>query len=150
MSAVTSLTRMWLTRSVQPFRFTNDNDRQLPFQECGELGLYIHIPFCRQLCSFCPYCKQLYAEKDCNRYIDSLIQEIHMVGGQNHGKKTVTSLYFGGGTPALAAGRLKEIIDAVRTHFTITEGIGAELHPDNLTIPLLQTLKAAGDRKSVV
>lgn len=147
MSAVTSLTRMWLTRSVQPFRFTNDNDRQLPFQECSELGLYIHIPFCRQLCSFCPYCKQLYAEKDCNRYIDSLIQEIHMVGGQNHGKKTVTSLYFGGGTPALAAGRLKEIIDAVRTHFTITEGIGAELHPDNLTIPLLQTLKAAGISK---
>ena len=70
-----------------------------------------------------------------------------MVGGQNHGKKTVTSLYFGGGTPALAAGRLKEIIDAVRTHFTITEGIGAELHPDNLTIPLLQTLKAAGISK---
>lgn len=27
MSAVTSLTRMWLTRSVQPFRFTNDNDQ---------------------------------------------------------------------------------------------------------------------------
>jgi len=60
MSAVTSLTRMWLTRSVQPFRFTSENDRQLPFQECSGLGLYIHIPFCRQLCSFCPYCKQLY------------------------------------------------------------------------------------------
>lgn len=41
----------------------------------------------------------------CDRYLDRLIQEIHLVGGQLPGRKRVTSLYFGGGTPALAAGR---------------------------------------------
>ena len=59
------------------------------------------------------------------------------------GKKRVTSLYFGGGTPALAADRLKAIIDTLGEYFIITDGIGVELHPDNVTVSLLQTLKEA-------
>jgi oxygen-independent coproporphyrinogen-3 oxidase len=70
-----------------------------------------------------------------------------MVGSQYASKKKTTSLYFGGGTPALASDRLKEIIDALREHFIITEGIGVELHPDNVTVPVLSTLKAAGVTK---
>lgn len=138
---------MWLTRSVKPFVFKNEFDERLPFTECGSLGLYIHIPFCRSLCNFCPYCKTLYSEQLCDRYIDALIKEIHMVGGSAQGKKRVTSLYFGGGTPALAAGRIAEIIGAVNEHFTVTEGIGVELHPDDVTEPVLLTLKSAGVTK---
>lgn len=191
MSIITDLTRMWLTRSVKPFLFTNEFDKQLPFGECQNLGLYVHIPFCKSICSFCPYCKVIYSEETCNRYIDALIKEIHMVGsGQSllftavgldsnsiqpfriacsngldthgqqafadapsshgvsvPGKKSVTSLYFGGGTPALAADRMAEIISAIDEHFVITEGIGVELHPDNVSVPLLQTLKNAGVTK---
>lgn len=147
MSAITNLTRMWLTRSTKPFIFTDEFDQQLSFEECSNLGLYIHIPFCKSICNFCPYCKVKYSENLCNHYLDALIKEIHLVGAQADQKKTVTSLYFGGGTPALAAARLKEIIEAVSQYYTITEGIGVELHPDNVTIPLLQTLKNAGVTK---
>ena len=147
MSIITTLTRMWLTRSVKPFLFTNEYDQQLPFSECESLGLYIHIPFCKNICNFCPYCKIVYSEPQCEQYIDALIREIHLVGNQITEKKRVTSLYFGGGTPALAAGRLKEILDAVHAHFIITEGVGIELHPDNVTVPLLRQLKAAGVTK---
>lgn len=147
MSIITDLTRMWLTRSTKPFTFTNEFDQTLPYQSCEGLGLYVHIPFCKRICAFCPYCKQLYSREVCDRYIDALIQEIHMVGGQNPEKKTVTSLYFGGGTPALAAERLGEIIAALEEHFVITQGIGVELHPDNVTVPLLRTLKEAGVSK---
>ena len=70
-----------------------------------------------------------------------------MVGRQQKGRKTVTSLYFGGGTPALAADRLKEIIDTCKEYFEITEGIGLELHPDNVTVETLQKLKSAGITK---
>jgi len=69
------------------------------------------------------------------------------VGGQYSGRKEATSLYFGGGTPALAAHRLGEIIAALNQHFTITQGVGVELHPDNVTVPVLETLKAAGVTK---
>ncbi len=147
MSILTSLTRMWLTRSPKPFLFRNEYDRELPFGSCENLGLYVHIPFCRRICAFCPYCKVPFDASLCDRYIDALLEEIHMVGVQQPGKKTVTSLYFGGGTPALAADRIGEIIDALSDHFAITEGIGVELHPENVTVPVLRTLKAAGVTK---
>ena len=147
MSIVTNLTRMWLTRSVKPFLFRNEYDQSLPFAQCQELGLYVHIPFCKRLCSFCPYCKEVYSPQRCGRYLDALIREIHLVGGQYPQKKQATSLYFGGGTPALAEGRLGDIIAALEQHFVITQGVGVELHPDNVTVPTLRTLKAAGVTK---
>lgn len=166
MSIITCFTRMWLTRSVQPFIFKNEYDQRLPFAGSQNLGLYIHIPFCSSICSFCPYCKVPYETELYHRYVDALIKEIHLAANSGRKtrnpisaadmhtagkaatvKKTVTSLYFGGGTPALAADRLEEIIAAVRQHFQITAGIGMELHPDNVTVPVLQTLKRAGVTK---
>ena len=147
MSIVTTLTRMWLTRTTKPFTFTNQYDRTLPYSECDGLGLYVHIPFCRSICTFCPYCKTVYSREKCDRYIDALLKEIELVGNQRNGRKTVTSLYFGGGTPALAADRIGEIISALQKYFEITEGIGLELHPDNVTPETLRTLKAAGVTK---
>ncbi len=147
MSIITKLTRMWLTRSARPFIFKNEYDRQLPFSDCENLGLYIHIPFCKNICGFCPYCKVRYSKKLCDQYIDALLREIHLAGSQHTGKKVAASLYFGGGTPALAVDRFVEILDAVKEHFIITEGIGAELHPDNVTPSILRALKDAGVTK---
>lgn len=147
MSLRTNLARMWLTRSRKPFTFKNEYDQFLPFEECENLGLYVHIPFCKSICNFCPYCKVKYDKNLCDKYIDTLIREIHMVGNQYKSKKETTSLYFGGGTPALAADRLKEIIDALKEHFIIKEGIGVELHPNNVNIETLKTLKEAGITK---
>lgn len=147
MSAITTLTRMWLTRSLRPFSFQNEYDQRLPFMECNNLGIYVHIPFCKSICAFCPYCKMVYSKENCSRYLDALLREIHLVGSQIRGEKPVTSLYFGGGTPALAADRLGDIVDAIKEHFVITEGIGVELHPDNVSVEVLQTLKNAGVTK---
>ncbi len=147
MSIITNLTRMWLTRSTKPFQFTNEYDEFLPYKECQNLGLYIHIPFCKSICNFCPYCKVVYREDLCEKYLEALLKEIHMVGSQFATKKRVTSLYFGGGTPALVADRIGEIIETVKQYFEITEGIGLELHPDNVTVSVLETLKEAGVTK---
>lgn len=147
MSILTNLTRMWLTRSFKPFTFTNKYDKVLSFENAENLGLYVHIPFCKSVCNFCPYCKTVFDQELCDKYIDALIKEIHMVGKMQSHKKTVTSLYFGGGTPALASNRIKEIIDALNKYFVITEGIGLELHPDNVNESTLKTLKDAGVTK---
>ncbi len=144
MSTITDLTRMWLTRSTRPFTFLREYDARLPYEDCDALGLYVHIPFCRSLCDFCPYCKVQYDRQQCDRYLDALLREIHLVGSSGSGKKRVTSLYFGGGSPALAADRLGEVIAALRQYFIITDGIGVELHPQDVTLPVLQTLKDAG------
>ena len=141
MSLITTLTRSWLTRSARPIVFLNEYDGRLSYANCDKLGLYVHIPFCRSICNFCPYCKVKYDSLLCDTYIDHLLKEIRMVGSMYTEKKQVTSLYFGGGTPALAADRIGEIIDALQEYFEITEGIGVELHPDNVTMSVLQTLK---------
>ena len=89
MSIITDLTRSWLTRSWKPFTFKNEYDQVLPYSDCENLGLYIHIPFCKSICNFCPYCKVKYNEDVCSSYIDALIDEIHLVGSQHIGKKEI-------------------------------------------------------------
>jgi coproporphyrinogen III oxidase-like Fe-S oxidoreductase len=138
---LTSLLRIYLTRSLQPFRFKNTYTNHLDFENLNELGLYVHIPFCRSICSFCPYCKVIYDNEIAKRYKMALIKEIEIVGVGLKNKKAVTSLYFGGGTPSLMLYDLKDIIDCLKKYFIITQGIGVELHPDDINENTLTILK---------
>ncbi len=144
---IATAARIWLTRSFKPFIFKNEYDNQISYEDTENLGLYIHIPFCRSICSFCPYCKTVYDEEFALRYTDALIKEIEHVGKSISGKKEATSLYFGGGSPALLADKLNEIISTVNDYFIIKEGIGLELHPDDVTVELLNKIKSAGVSK---
>ncbi len=147
MSFITTATRMWLTRTSKAFEFKSEYDTVLDYKDLNKLGLYIHIPFCESICSFCPYCKVKYNKELCDKYIDYLIKEIELVGKQNEVRKEVTSLYFGGGTPVLAIDRLDDIIKTINKYFIVTEGIGLELHPRNVTVDTLEKLKSAGISK---
>ena len=112
---------MWLTRSTKPFIFKNEYDNVLSYQDCDNLGLYVHIPFCRSICNFCPYCKVRYSKDLCDRYIDALLREIHAVGGQQSGKKETNSLYFGGGTPSLLSpAQIAQILETAADCFTLS------------------------------
>lgn len=149
MSILTTAVRMWLTRSIKPFGFTNEYSKIISYDKEKNLGIYVHIPFCRSLCGFCPYCKSVYNEREAQSYKEALIKEIELVS-QKKDKKRVTSLYFGGGTPLLLIDYLKEIIDKIKKHFIIEEGIGIELHPDDVTVENLKALKEMGvDRISI-
>jgi coproporphyrinogen III oxidase-like Fe-S oxidoreductase len=141
---LTAIMRMWLTRALEPFRFKGDYDNRLSFEDVDDLGLYVHIPFCRSLCSFCPYCKVVYEPETAAIYRMALLSEIDLVGRQLRQRKRAGSLYFGGGTPALMADDLEDIIDRLKQYFIITGGIGVELHPADITEENLDELKAAG------
>ena len=147
MKPLFSLIRNYMVGTSEPFVFTRDNDKTLEYKDLKGLGLYIHIPFCRSICAFCPYCKEIYQEEKAASYLDALIKEIHMVGSAYQEKTIVGSLYFGGGSPALVANRLKDIIAAVEEHFIITDGIGIELHPSDVNVETLKLLKDAGVTK---
>ncbi|RCX10512.1 oxygen-independent coproporphyrinogen-3 oxidase [Anaerobacterium chartisolvens] len=141
---LTSLLRIFLTRSLSPFVFRDKHQDKLNFTDLDNMGLYVHIPFCRSICGFCPYCKERYEEAKALRYKDALLKEIELVCGGMDSKKTVTSLYFGGGTPALMLESLGEIIDRLNCFFEIRDGIGVELHPDDISDTVLSTLKNIG------
>lgn len=145
MTILSSLTRMWLTKSFKPFAFKDDYDSKLDYFACEDLGLYIHIPFCKNICAFCPYCKVKYEEDLANKYIDALLKEIDMVSAGQ--RREISSLYFGGGSPALVVNRIGDIISKLQEHFVIKDGIGIELHPDNVNLKTLEKLKVAGVTK---
>lgn len=144
MSLLTALTRSWLTRAFRPFQFTNKYDMDLPYQDVEHLGLYIHIPFCRSLCDFCPYCKVVYQENLAKTYVAALKKEIELVGAYSPQRKKVSTLYFGGGSPALVANEINGIMETVGKYFEIMEGVGIELHPSDVTEKNLCTLRGAG------
>ena len=58
-------------------------------------SVYVHIPFCKTICSYCDFCKMYYNEKFVNDYLDALDKEI----SGNYKGEVVNTLYVGGGTP---------------------------------------------------
>lgn len=141
---LTSMLRVLLTRSFKPFVFEGNYDNRLEFEDLDDLGLYVHIPFCRSICDFCPYCKEEYDENRAADYKKALLEEIDIVCSNMTGPKKTTSLYFGGGTPALMIDDLEEIIGKLKQYFIISEGIGVELHPSDISDMNLRKLKSAG------
>lgn len=57
---------------------------------------YIHIPFCRKICSYCDFCKVFYDKKFINKYLDSLEIEIK----NRYKGEVLDTIYIGGGTPS--------------------------------------------------
>ena len=75
MGLATNLTRIWLTRSFKPFTFRNEYDSLLPYAECRDLGLYIHIPFCKSKCLYCDFYSLPSRDDWMDRYTAALIAQ---------------------------------------------------------------------------
>lgn len=58
--------------------------------------VYIHIPFCNYICSYCDFCKIIYDKRYIKRYLDSLRSEIV----SRYRGEEVKTIYIGGGTPS--------------------------------------------------
>ncbi len=140
---LTSILRIFLTRSFSPFIFRSGS-KDVPDLDVKNLGLYIHVPFCRNLCYFCPYYKVRYDRALMEEYIKSLLKEIELLAGKTKNRKNITSLYFGGGSPALAAGHLPEIMSKIKDSFDIRGNSGIELHPREIDLPLISIIRETG------
>jgi coproporphyrinogen III oxidase-like Fe-S oxidoreductase len=62
------------------------------FQDIDDLGLYLHVPFCRQICPYCPYNKEIYRPEVAERYANAVIREIDIYS-EVIGDRPVTSFY---------------------------------------------------------
>jgi oxygen-independent coproporphyrinogen-3 oxidase len=114
------------------------------FQGIDEFGLYLHVPFCRQICPYCPYNKELYDPQIAGRYADAVLKEID-VYARLVGDRPVTSFYIGGGTPTtMLDGGLDRILGHVASAFNLQCGIHMESHPNDLSPAGLDTITAMG------
>lgn len=114
------------------------------------LSLYIHIPFCAKRCGYCDFntytATELGGGVDQGNFHRSLIAELDMAAGAL-GDRTVTTVFFGGGTPTLMGAQpLVELMGAVRNNFTVAPDaeITTEANPDTVEPELLASLLNSG------
>lgn len=128
------------------------NDFQYPLTEkrleSRDVSIYVHIPFCRSLCSYCG-CMTRVAKNDSpiHDYLVSLENEISLLGGLTGYKLNAGHLHFGGGSPNLLDGQtISEIIDLIDIHFNIRDGaeIAIEADPRQLTREKARDYASAG------
>ncbi|MFX0168266.1 MAG: radical SAM protein [Candidatus Hodarchaeota archaeon] len=107
------------------------------------VGIYIHVPFCEQLCAFCPFHKVRYREDLKDRYLQAIETEIHRRGVEGQ----VEWVYIGGGTPnLLSPAEIGRILDALREHVSLAS-IGMEGNPLQFTQDYLHEIRDLGVEK---
>ena len=106
-------------------------------------ALYVHIPFCRHLCPFCPYNKVVYDPALAARYLRALRLEIRRTG-ERYGRLKIGSLYFGGGTPTLMLDEMGAVMDDLRECFAMPGAAAIETTPADVTAVKSATLRRLG------
>jgi len=113
------------------------------------LSLYIHIPFCEQLCYFCACNKVIRAREDKvgDEFLEHLFKEIDMVASHINRRKLIRQLHWGGGTPTyLSEGQMERLFSKIQSHFDIDfkEEIAIEIDPRTVTQNKLKVLRELG------
>ena len=117
------------------FENTNDSLSLSPIND--RFGLYIHIPFCIQLCSYCSFAKyKVGTTLSKKNYLNLLKKEIYYIAYHFNQKKP-TSIYFGGGTPSLLKAEeiLSIILELQKAGFDLSQvkEITVEADPKTIT-----------------
>ncbi|MEM9965838.1 MAG: oxygen-independent coproporphyrinogen III oxidase, partial [Asticcacaulis sp.] len=112
------------------------------------IGLYVHVPFCEQMCYFCGCNTQItrrYAPLQ--PYVDHLIAEVELVGAKLNHRPKVHSLHFGGGSPGiLEPVDMGRLFEALHRYFDLTADaeISIELDPRRVTAAKASAYAALG------
>lgn len=108
-------------------------------------GLYLHIPFCKQACSYCDFYFVTRMQHKAG-FVRALIREITSKKDTLYTAEPVETIYFGGGTPSLLTKtELADILDAVYSTFEVRSAeTTVEMNPDDVTAEYLADLKSLG------
>lgn len=134
------IARGMANRYVQFDENTSGNPPQ-PKDAQSPLMLYMHIPFCEELCTYCSFHRVKFQEELARDYFAALRKEIlmyHQRSGYNF-----KSLYIGGGTPTVLMDELTTTIEWIKKYFDIEE-ISVETNPNHLDKDKMMALKAVG------
>jgi oxygen-independent coproporphyrinogen-3 oxidase len=109
-------------------------------------GIYIHIPFCKQACSYCDFHFSTTFSSYRAQLINAICGEIKQEKTYLDGN-TVETIYFGGGTPSLLTKEeITELLSAISSNFTVLSSaeITLEANPDDIDIDRLRDWKSVG------
>ena len=133
-------------------KFSNsDHERhiiQSNFETPENISIYIHIPFCPQICHFCGCTTESgYTKPFLERYVDALIKEIEYVANKIDKKRKVTQVHWGGGTPnAISYRYIERITNKLYDEFEFASfyEMAIECNPAHLEFKHIELLKKFG------
>ena len=114
----------------------------------NKLGIYVHIPFCKQKCYYCDFISYANNEEKIEQYINSLKKEIKEES-KNINKKqyTISTIYLGGGTPSFIDEKyISEIIYEIKENYNVEKEaeITIEVNPGTVNEEKITKYKEIG------
>ena len=113
-----------------------------------ELGIYIHIPFCKQKCYYCDFVSYANKEEKIQEYIECLQKEIEMESEKYKNEEyEITTIYIGGGTPSfIDASYIERIINTIKQNYKLYENpeITIEVNPGTINEEKIKKYKDIG------
>ena len=105
-------------------------------------SVYVHIPFCKKICSYCDFCKNYYNEIIVNKYLNTLSSEIN----DNYRKELLDTLYIGGGTPSALSNQELNKLFIILSVFKLSKNyeFTFECNYEDISVELLEILKNNG------
>jgi oxygen-independent coproporphyrinogen-3 oxidase len=107
------------------------------------LGLYLHIPFCASICSYCNFNRGLFDAELKAQYVAALETEIRRASDGS----AADTIFFGGGTPSLLEPEeIERLVAACRESFAIAPDaeVTLETNPETVTVERMRGFRAAG------
>jgi coproporphyrinogen III oxidase-like Fe-S oxidoreductase len=141
LKSIANTARKALAGPEMPLRFTMAAAFETP--SMNSAGIYVHVPFCKRLCPYCPYNRIAFEPELAKAFIPALEKEI-VCYAQQFPSIEITSVYFGGGTPTVLDEGLERIVHALRRHFSVKGPLCIETNPADLTPAKVQLLKEWG------
>ena len=110
--------------------------------ENKEIGIYVHIPFCKRKCDYCDFISYSNKDSKIEEYIEAVKKEIEL----QKIKSEITTVYIGGGTPSyIDSKHIKEIMAEIRKKNVSKDAeITIEVNPGTVTLEKLKDYKKAG------
>ena len=122
------------------------SERRMPAPVPGQrYMLYMHVPFCEQLCPYCSFNRFPFSSRRAVPYFENMRREMMMLKEMGY---DFDSLYVGGGTPTVMIDELCDTIDLAKETFSIKE-VSSETNPNHLIPKYLDKLQGRVQRLSV-
>lgn len=111
-----------------------------------ELGIYVHIPFCKQKCNYCDFISYSNKNNLVEKYIEALKQEIKS-NAESVREYEITTIYIGGGTPSyIESKHILGVLETIKQQYNVSKNaeITIEVNPGTATEEKLTTYVEAG------
>jgi oxygen-independent coproporphyrinogen-3 oxidase len=140
-------------KELTPDQYWEENFREnfIKQNSQGGISLYLHLPFCESLCTYCGCNKKITTNHSVEEeYIDTILKEWQLYRKLMDETPVIRELHLGGGTPTFFSPRnLQRLIEGILKDASVHEDyeFGIEGHPNNTTDAHLKTLYQLGFRR---